>query len=399
MDNCNVLFKPGYLTIIQDGGAGSSGKGKLGSYITENSDNFTFACNAFAPQAGHWVRLDDGRTYFYQQLNSCAYNVNKYEKLYIGAGSIIELPALFKEISDNKIPYRKLGISPMAMILEDFDAGYERGQLEFNSHNKKLHDGTMKTGSTSHGCGSAAARRLLRTNSVRLARDVPELSHYLCNVQDEICDRLNKGESGLLELAQGFQLSLLYDRFYPNVTSRNVTVAQGMSDMFLPIKYAGPLVLNFRTFPIRISNNKYIAKDDGRHLTWAEIEAGVPHDVYRGNSGDWYEDQHEISWDELTKLSGSPSDIIELTSVTKLPRRVATFSKLNVQDAIKYNDTGHEIFISVNFANYVDYKMSGVSDNAKITQKFYDWKEQNFGGMGINIVGTGMKTSETIWLG
>ncbi len=35
---CNQYFKPGKLTTIMDGGAGSSGKGKLESYVTEHAD-------------------------------------------------------------------------------------------------------------------------------------------------------------------------------------------------------------------------------------------------------------------------------------------------------------------------------------------------------------------------
>ena len=199
MNECNRFFHPGELTTIMDGGAGSSGKGKLSSYITENADNWTFACNAFAPQAGHWVRLDDGSQYFYQTLNGCAYNVDKYEKLYLGPGAMIELPALFREIVDNKVPDHKLGISPLAMILEDFDTSFERGLAGFDGAPlTSAHLGTMKHGSTCHGVGSANARRVLRTSSVRTAKDIPELQKYLCDVPAEISAPLDISETVLL---------------------------------------------------------------------------------------------------------------------------------------------------------------------------------------------------------
>ena len=86
MPSCNYLFSPGKLTTIMDGGAGSSGKGKIGSYIAENADNWQFCCNTFMPQAGHWVVLDDGRTFFYQTLNPCAYDHERFERMYIGPG-------------------------------------------------------------------------------------------------------------------------------------------------------------------------------------------------------------------------------------------------------------------------------------------------------------------------
>jgi adenylosuccinate synthase len=399
-NRCNRFFKPGKLTICMDGGAGSSGKGKLASYVTENADNWTFACNAFAPQAGHWVRLDDGSTYFYRTLNGCAYNFNKYEKLYIGPGATLELPALFREIQENHVPDHKLGISPLALILEDFDAEFERGEKGFdNTKLVGLSDGTMRTGSTCHGVGSAAARRVLRRASVRTAKDIPELQKYLCDVPGEITSRLDRGESGLLELAQGFQLSLLHTRFAPHTTSRQVTVAQGMSDMFLAPKYAGQVILNFRTYPIRINSKKFIG-EDGKHLTWAEVEAGIPHTVYEGNSGGWYPDQHEVDWDYVTKAAESPTKLIEITSVTKLPRRVATFSLENVREAIKYNDTGNGVHLSINFANYVDYAMSGATQVDQITTKMSQWLIANLGNLvnNVMIIGTGPKTSETISL-
>ena len=68
MSKTNFFFNPGKLSFILDAGAGSSGKGVIGSYVCENADNFTFACNAFMPQAGHWVKTDNGKTYFYQTL-------------------------------------------------------------------------------------------------------------------------------------------------------------------------------------------------------------------------------------------------------------------------------------------------------------------------------------------
>lgn len=402
MQKGNHLFKSGKLTTIMDGGAGSSGKGKMSSFLTENADNWTFACNAFAPQAGHWVRLDDGSQYFYQTLNGCAYNTAKYEKIYIGPGATIELEALFREIRENSVPTHKLGISPMALILEEFDAAFERGEAGFdNTDNLASHHGTMKSGSTCHGCGSASARRLLRRPSVRMAKDIPELTKYLCDVPGEIASRLDRGESGLLELAQGFQLSLLHSRFFPHVTSRQVTVAQGMSDMFLAPKYAGPVIINFRTHPIRINSNKYLEAGTGRHLTWAEVEAGAKYETFVGDSGGWYPDQTELSWDELTKKSGSPSKIMEITSVTKLPRRVATFSRMNVEEAIQANDAGHGVHVSVNFANYVDNDMSGIKDQGGITPKFDMWLKDNLGERlnDLVLVGTGMKTSETFFYG
>src|ERR1022692_4924281 len=107
------VFSPGKLTITLDGGAGSSGKGKLGSFLCEHANNWQFACNTFTPQAAHWVRLDDGRSLLYQTFNSCAYLSDKYEKLYIAPGATIDLLAFRREVEESRIPRKKIGISPI----------------------------------------------------------------------------------------------------------------------------------------------------------------------------------------------------------------------------------------------------------------------------------------------
>ena len=376
--NTNFCFAPGTLTTILDASAGSSGKGKIGSFVCEHSDSWQFCCNTFMPQAGHWVKLDNGKTYFYQTLNSCAYLHEKYEKMYIGPGCTIELPAFWRELEENNVPRHKIGISPVATILQDIDAAFERGEVDLDGKQvSERHLGTMKSGSTCHGCGAAKARKILRRPNIKLARDIPELKEFLCDVPGEIMDRLDQGQAGLLEIAQGFQLSYLLSDMFPFCTSRNCTVAAGLDDMMLPVRYAGNVILNIRTYPIRINNKKFIG-EDGHHLTWDEIQRGVPHKVEIYNSGPGYSDQEEIDWDQITKLSGSPEPIMEMTSVTKLPRRVFTFSQENLKQAIRYNDAGRAVYLSVNFVNYVDHEMTNVrGGKEKITSKCTDWLKEN----------------------
>jgi adenylosuccinate synthase len=415
MFDTSFAFSPGELTILLDGQAGSSGKGVLGSHLCEFAHNWQFACNAFAPQAGHWVKLDDGRKFFYQTLNSCAYMPDRYEKIYIGPGAIIELPALFREFEENKVPPGKLGISPIAAILQDMDTGFERGTLDFDGKPTAAHDGTMKAGSTAHGVGACRARRVLRRKEARYARDIPELKEFLCDVPGEIIKRLKAGQAGLLEIAQGFQLSYLLPEMFPFCTSKNCTTMAGLDDMMIPVHYAGNVIINFRTFPIRINSNKYL--DNGRHMTWDEVQQydkeGKPYQILKYDSGPGYSDQEETTWNEVTKNSGSQTPIMEITSVTKLPRRVFTFSKQNLKQAVEYNRANGWVFLSVNFVNYLDSAMTGRRgvtnlDSAKddlITPKVKNWLRENVldifksetlcTGMLI-ILGTGPLTSDKI---
>lgn len=405
MFNTNSFFTPGKLSVILDAQAGSSGKGVIGSFVTENADNWQFACNAFSPQAGHWVKLDDGRSFFYQTFNSCAYQ-EKYEKLYLGSGGSIELPAFFREMEENNIPRHKIGISPITAILQSKDGAFERGEVDLDGNPIKSL-GTMKSGSTCHGSGACKARKILRRQDVLLARDVPELKEFLCDVSTEIMHRLDRGQSGLLEIAQGFQLSYGLSEMYPFCTSRNCTVSAGLDDMMLPPSYAGNVLLNLRTFPIRINNRKYIGLD-GKHLTWADVQNGVPHEVREYNSGHGYDDQQEITWEELTANAGSPTPIMECTSVTKLPRRVFTFSKKNLDSAIRHNRTGGQIVLSVNFANYIDNTICGKRGSFTklsecVTPKVETWIKENIlpsiiehGDVVLGYIGTGPLTNDKI---
>lgn len=415
MFDTSEFFERGKLSIVMDGTFGSSGKGCVASFITSHADNWQFACNAFSAQAGHWVRLDDGRSLFYQTFNSCAYN-EKCDRLLIGPDSAIEGPALFREIEESRIPRHKIGIHPLATVIQEKDMAYERGEVDFEGNKyAKLADGTKKHGSTCHGTGPARVRKMLRRADTLLAKDVPEFKEFICDTSAEIMDRLDRGQSGLLEIAQGYPLSL-NSRFYPASTNRNVTVSAALDGMMLPPIYAGNVLLNYRTYPIRISSFKYIG-DNGKFLTWADMQEydrlGKKYEVYKGDSGGWYPDQIELTWEDITKLSGSQKPIMELTSVTKLPRRVATFSKELMRESIRYNRTNGKTFVCINFMNYVDgdvagrrgcYVINGGGHTADPGDKCRAWLHQNAlpitkeTGSKLWILGTGALTDDKIVL-
>ena len=413
----NFFFIPGKLSVALDGGAGSSGKGKLGAFIGDHANNFQFACNTYAPQAGHWRIDDDGNRYFYQTFNSCAARSDRYEKLYIGPGATIELPAFHREKEQNNIPAQKIGISPLTSILQDIDGDYEKGLCDFSgvyierTERSGAGGPLAKTGTTAHGCGANRARRVLRRPEARYAKDVPELAEFICDVPTEIMNRLDCGQSGLLEIAQGFQLSLM-SRFFPHCTARNCTVAAGFDDMMLPVVYAGNVFINFRTFPIRISNFKYIG-EGGKHLTWDEVQeyekTSKKYEKVEGSSGPGYEDQDETTWEKVTADCGSPTPIMEMTSVTKLPRRVFTFSRQNVEESTRHNRTTEQTYLAINFVNYVDHDAAGarecLSPGARgfytiSSDKLATWLRDNVPEVDAQVVllGTGAKTDDYIVL-
>lgn len=408
MKKTNSVFIPGKLSVLMDAAAGSSGKGKLAAFVYENADNYQFVCNNHSKQASHTI-VDDSGTYIYKQLCAISHKHHKFEKMYIGHGAGIDLKALFAEIEMTGLPTEKLGISPLATIIQDIDQKFEMGEVDMDGKVIEKHDGTVKFGSTCSGVGAARARKVLRRPNILLARDVPELAPYICDVPGEIMARLDSGQSGLMEIPQGFQLSYGLDKFYPYCTSRNSTVSAGLDDMMLPPKYVGNVILNLRSYPIRIHSFKYISTEDGHHLTWEEVQSGnVPHDKIESNSGDGWDDQKEITWEELTERAGAPELIMECTTLTKLPRRPFTFSKENLRQAIKFNDTGHKIFLNLNFSDYIDSSIKGAKkdDNVTIPEKVKNFVDENiipvmkeFNNVSLEWLGTGAHTDETIHYG
>ena len=142
---------------------------------------------------------------------------------------------------------------------------------------------------------------------------------------DEWLQVLTQADVIQIEGAQGYSLSM-YHGMYPYTTSRDVTTAQVLADCGIPY-YMTPIVKVYgtaRTFPIRVANR---FDDDGKQV---------------GYSGNCYPDQEEITFEDLGQST-------ELTTVTKLPRRIFTFSTAQIQEAA-FMCGVHVLFM--NFVNY-----------------------------------------------
>jgi adenylosuccinate synthase len=393
MFDTNFFFEPGKVSIVMDGSAGSSGKGKMASFLGENASNWQFCCNAYMSNAAHTVVLDDGRVYTYQALNSVAY-MDRFEKMYICGGAVTEVEPLLREIKENNITPKRLGIHPLTAIVTRKDIDYEAGKCDFEGNYKDgIDSANMKLGSTIHGVGAARARRILRRSDVVLARDIPELAPYICWTHKEITKRLRDGQAGLLEIAQGYQLGYLSE-FYPKTTSRNCSVAAALDDCQIAPRYAGNVLINFRTYPIRVNSNKYLHPDTKDLITSEGVKAlraaGREPIIVKGDSGGCYPDQEEVTWEQVTEQSGIKeyypnAEIREITTLTKLERRVYTFSNINLNEAIVANGTGGKTFISINFANYADHGMLGFRCGARdpndlksvMTPRMASWLSKN----------------------
>lgn len=441
MSNTNHIFIPGKITYLLDSSSGSSAKGKITSFLIKNQSIKPFLCTTNSRNASHVV-MDGNKKIVFKVLPSGAYLTNKITDIFIGPGATFKVEDLFEEIEICGLDKSRIKIHPTCSIIQEIDEKYERGECGFDGE-YFIHDGTIKTGTTASGAGSARARKVMRRPSALYAKDVPELQEMICDITIEIVKRLNEGKCGFHDICQGFQLSLSHPLMAPYTTARNVSVSAALDDMLLPPNVVGNVIINCRTYPIRIHSKKYVSKAEsidyikmdengmvlipekyqdkrlydvvndenkgafvssvsGVHITWDEKESKeIPFEIIESYSGPFYEDQEEITWEELTERSGSETPLFECTTLTKLPRRVFTFSAKNLEEAILYNNTGHKTFVTVTFADYVDIDMK--DQNEVITNKFMKWINKNItpsieqnSQISLLCVSTGPQTDATV---
>jgi adenylosuccinate synthase len=297
--------------IITDCQYGSTGKGLFAGYRSWISQPDVLAM-APSPNAGHTLVLPDGTVKMHRMLPLGILS-NKLRIVVLGPGSILDLDALYDEIINLGMPNLRICIHQNAAVVTD-------------EHRAAEANGGTAPGSTRKGVGAAQANRILRrpgnSNIIsQVSKDHLVFAHI------ELIDTLqlqriyHDAELVQVEGCQGYSLSV-YHGAYPYVTCRDVTTASLMSDCGIPMQLERQATIfgTFRTFPIRVAN--------------------------RPESGEWsgptYVDSQEISFEEL----GQPQ---ELTTVTKLPRRIFTFSAQQAMEACTQNSV-HQGFL--NFANY-----------------------------------------------
>lgn len=113
-----------------------------------------------------------------------------------------------------------------------------------------------------------------------------------------------------------------------------MTTAQIFADCALPIGWIRntEVIGTLRTFPIRVANR---FDEQGTQI---------------GYSGGCYPDQVELDWKDIGIEA-------ELTTVTKLPRRIFTFSQMQLAEAIR------QCSVDTLFVNFVNYCRSELELN------------------------------------
>lgn len=307
-----VIAQPN-IDVIIGGQYGSEGKGNIAHYLAPEYDVLV---RVGGPNAGHQVFVGKGeKPYTFRQLPS-GHLGNKDATLVIGAGAVIGLNVLLKEIGELSISYDRLIIDHQAMIIEDEDIRWEESKLK----------GAI--GSTAQGTGHATARKILERNpktSVRLARDIRQLSKYIGDTVEYFASCLSHGKRIMLEGTQGTSLSIHHGH-YPHVTSRATTAAGCLAEAGLAARHVRRVLMVCRTYPIRVGDSV-----DGK------------------TSG--YMSQ-EISFEEVARRSRiAPETLVkqEVGSVSGRKRRVAEFDWAQLRRSLLLNG-GTDIALT--FADY-----------------------------------------------
>jgi adenylosuccinate synthase len=309
------------IDVVVDLQFGSCGKGLLAGWLAMRKPYDTII-TAWAPNAGHTYIDRDGNVYVLRALPNGVVS-NSVKRIMIGPGSVID-PDLFKE---------ELFMLTKANLLRDKEIYIHPHACVVLPEHKEQEKSMVKIGSTMKGVGAAMIQKIRRDPD-----NLNTVAHYLLNdrvfqaytvsthrwnmmLEEEV-------EYALIEGAQGFSLSINHG-FYPYTTSRDCTVAQLLVDCGIPYGVSKNCHIHSigvaRTYPIRVAN-RY--DENKKQIGW---------------SGPCYWDQRELDWSDIGVAP-------ELTTVTKLPRRVFTWSKYQIQNAIRQNGV-QSVFI--NFCNYV----------------------------------------------
>lgn len=312
------------ISIVMGGQYGSEGKGKVTKWWA-NKVEAAAVVRVGGPNSGHTVYDEAGNKHILRQLPVTCVDYASEISSVIPAGAYINLSILMSEIDKYIKPDDPLYIDPHAVII--------RQQEIEDEQSSKL---GVNIGSNLSGTGAAVINRIKRDRTAYFAYEVKELKPYLKDTKDYLVDLLDHKSNIVIEGTQGFGLSILHGQHWPYVTSRDTSAAGILSEVGLSPMDVDHVIMCLRTYPVM---------------------AG-------GNLGPL---EHEISWDEVTKLAHSSEKIEERTSTTSTPRRVAEFNPALVEEAIRYNRPD---IVVMNFMDYLDASTQG---NSELTDEQMQW--------------------------
>lgn len=320
------------------GQAGSEGKGKVAAQLAFER-NPRYAVCAFSPNAGHTAYDREGVKHVFHQIPVGTLNPETIGV--IGPGSLVDPKLLAKEVREFglgpdrlKVDYRAWGISPA-------DKDEEARTMNAIS-------------STCQGVGVAMERRVSRhrgSADLSLFLDGRKWEEYFTDTTELLMGAYAAGETIQIEGSQGIDIDLIHGIQYPYCTSRSVLAGTVASDCGFPAGLVDRVVIVCRTYPIRVGN---AFDKQGNQIGW---------------SGPVPADSLELSWQDITQLSGSPEPLLERTTVTQKVRRIFTWSPSRFRRAVWLNGATD---VYLNFVNYVDWRFNQATDGQAVPEEAWE---------------------------
>jgi adenylosuccinate synthase len=369
----------GVVDIVLDAAYGSSGKGKLSTWLAAHN-SYAAISSANFPNAGHTAVIGD-RKFIAKALPTSAI-LQQPTPLFITPGSGFTWAQLIKEWRECGWP--TVFIHERACVLTEEHAARERAGADSTAH----------IASTMQGTAAAMTDKILRRQNAPLAkneypteaqfRSFKECDDFVdtvfvvsSDIFRNMVDRSLSEGNILHEGSQGYALSIDHGSHYPQCTSRNCTSSAAMDYLGVAPQRIGDVWLNLRSYPIRVGS------------------------IEQGYSGDFYSDSTELSWAEVASRAGMPAGEAEKlaererTTVTKRVRRVATFSYKNLKDAVRTNGATR---LCMNFIQYINWQDAGLRKFDQLSTKSRAFIEsvEDAAGLPVTLIGTGADHDDMI---
>lgn len=332
------------VDVLVGGQYGSEGKGNIVGHIAPEYD---LLVRVGGPNAGHQVFGNPIEKYYHLPSGT---QRAAAASLLLGAGAVLNIEKLQKEIIEHGVDAQRLRIDRNAMVISDADIRLEAIALR-------------KISSTGQGVGAASARKILRrtpdpSRRARLASDVPELTPYVCDAQDVLERAYLRGSRILLEGTQGTSLSMHHGP-YPYVTSRDTTAAGCLADAGIAPRRVRRIVMVCRTYPIRVG----------------------------GPSGPM---DHPVDWETVSARSDvslSELAVRERTTTTNRERRVAEFDWVQLRRSALLNGPTD---IALTFVDYLGVQNRRAHRFEQLSQRTLQFVEEveRVSGVPVTMIST-----------
>lgn len=340
----------GKFNIIIGGMAGSESKGKLSGWLCER-DSPDLLVMSSSPNAGHTI-MDNG--FKYVSYHIPIGSVMCHCPIALTAASVINLETLKRELDTLGIDPSRITIDPRASLITSANL------------NAEIDLGLSDIGSTLQGVGTCRITKLMRKGTaVLVGHIVPTIEKMGMSVSDVsyiINTSLQHSGIVLCESTQGFDLDLEHGIDPVYCTSKMINPAMSMAEAGVSPKFIGNVFGVIRPYPIRVNNRT-------------------------GTSGP-YSEAREITWEKVARDCGYPGDpnsFGEITTTTKLPRRVFSFSWDRFHRFIQICRPDS---LCLQFANYIDWSIFCTHTLSDRVRSFI-FALQKASGVPVDFVGTG----------